>query len=203
MYIILALVGLITEATAQWVVIPNQEPNRPSWALELEQRLADRDTLDVLIEFRVSPTVQSTPRGTRERATTERAAAEAVAETMRRHVEDAVRPAADELRSQGLDVTHVYTYQPIVRATIRPADLPSLMARDDILAVHMNDYNKVGNEYSSVNKDAMADGDSLGRGTGTFLDVYNTAAGTIEDVVERKNEIKINKFNQSKVYPDF
>jgi hypothetical protein len=66
-----------------------------------------------------------------------------------------------------------------------------------------NDYNKVGNEYSSVNKDAVADGDSLGRGTGTFLDVYNTAAGTIEDVVERKNEIKINKFNQSKTYPNF
>ena len=66
-----------------------------------------------------------------------------------------------------------------------------------------NDYNKVGNEYSAVNKDAIADGDSLGRGTGTFLDVYNTAAGTIEDVVERKNEIKINKFNSSKVYPNF
>ena len=66
-----------------------------------------------------------------------------------------------------------------------------------------NDYNKVGNEYSSVNKDAVADGDSLGRGTGTFLDVYNTAAGTIEDVVERKSEIKINKFNSSKVYPNF
>ena len=66
-----------------------------------------------------------------------------------------------------------------------------------------NDYNKVGNEYSSVNKDAVADGDSLGRGTGTFLDVYNTAAGTIEDVVERKNEIKINKFNSSKTYPNF
>ena len=66
-----------------------------------------------------------------------------------------------------------------------------------------NDYNKVGNEYSAVNKDAVADGDSLGRGTGTFLDVYNTAAGTIEDVVERKNEIKINKFNSSKTYPNF
>jgi len=66
-----------------------------------------------------------------------------------------------------------------------------------------NDYNKVGNEYSAVNKDAVADGDSLGRGTGTFLDVYNTDAGTIEDVVERKNEIKINKFNSSKVYPNF
>jgi hypothetical protein len=66
-----------------------------------------------------------------------------------------------------------------------------------------NDYNKVGNEYSVVNRDALADGDSKGRGTGTFLDVYNTAAGTIEDVVERKNEIKINKFNSSKTYPNF
>lgn len=66
-----------------------------------------------------------------------------------------------------------------------------------------NDYNKVGNEYSAVNRDALADGDSKGRGTGTFLDVYNTAAGTIEDVVERKNEIKINKFNSSKTYPNF
>ena len=66
-----------------------------------------------------------------------------------------------------------------------------------------NDYNKVGNEYSSVNKDAVADGDSMGRGTGTFLDVYNVNAGTIDDVVERKSEIKINKFNASKVYPNF
>jgi hypothetical protein len=66
-----------------------------------------------------------------------------------------------------------------------------------------NDYNKIGNEYSSVNKDAVADGDSMGRGTGTFLDVYNVNAGTIDDVVERKNEIKINKFNQSQTYPNF
>lgn len=66
-----------------------------------------------------------------------------------------------------------------------------------------NDYNKVGNEYSSVNRDALADGDSMGRGTGSFLDVYNVNAGTIDDIVERKNEIKINKFNSSKTYPNF
>ena len=66
-----------------------------------------------------------------------------------------------------------------------------------------NDYNAVGNQYSSVNRDAVADGDSMGRGTGTFLDVYNINAGTIDDVVERKNEIKINKFNSNKTYPDF
>jgi hypothetical protein len=49
----------------------------------------------------------------------------------------------------------------------------------------------------------VADGDSMGRGTGVFLDVYNTAAGTIDDVVERKNEVKINKYNSSKTYPNF
>lgn len=66
-----------------------------------------------------------------------------------------------------------------------------------------NDFNSVGNEYSAVNRDALADGDSMGRGTGVFLDVYNVNAGTITDVVERKNEIKINKFNSSKPYPNF
>ena len=66
-----------------------------------------------------------------------------------------------------------------------------------------NDYNAAGNEYSSVNRDAVADGDDKGRGTGVFLDVYNTTAGTSIDVVERKSEIKINKFNASNTYPNF
>jgi hypothetical protein len=84
-----------------------------------------------------------------------------------------------------------------------PNALSAVADQERAKLIPKNDYNKVGNEYSVVNKDAVADGDSLGRGTGTFLDVYNTNAGTIEDVVERKNEIKINKFNQSKTYPDF
>jgi hypothetical protein len=54
-----------------------------------------------------------------------------------------------------------------------------------------------------VNKDAIADGDSMGRGTGAFLDVYNVNAGTIDDIVERKNDIKINQYNSSKTYPNF
>jgi hypothetical protein len=66
-----------------------------------------------------------------------------------------------------------------------------------------NDFNAAGNQYSVVNRDAVADGDSMGRGTGAFLDVYNVNAGTIDDIVERKNEIKINKFNSSKTYPNF
>jgi hypothetical protein len=82
-------------------------------------------------------------------------------------------------------------------------ELTSLSTQQRANLIPKNDYNKVGNEYSAVNRDALADGDSRGRGTGIFLDVYNNAAGTIEDVLERKNEIKINKFNSSKTYPNF
>ena len=84
-----------------------------------------------------------------------------------------------------------------------PNTLTAVADQERTKLIPKNDYNKIGNEYSVVNKDAVADGDSLGRGTGSFLDVYNAAAGTIEDVVERKSEIKINQYNQSKTYPNF
>ena len=81
--------------------------------------------------------------------------------------------------------------------------LTALSDQQRISLIPRNDYNRVGNEYSAVNKDALADGDSRGRGTGIFLDVYNNAAGTIEDVVERRNGIRVNKFNFSRTYPNF
>jgi hypothetical protein len=84
-----------------------------------------------------------------------------------------------------------------------PNALTAIADAERAKLIPKNDYNAVGNEYSSVNRDAVADGDSMGRGTGAFLDVYNVNAGTIDDVVERKNEIKINKFNSSKTYPNF
>ena len=84
-----------------------------------------------------------------------------------------------------------------------PNALTAIAEMERAKLIPKNDYNAVGNEYSSVNRDAVADGDSMGRGTGTFLDVYNVNAGTITDVVERKSEIKINKFNSSKPYPNF
>lgn len=65
-----------------------------------------------------------------------------------------------------------------------------------------NNYN-TSNLYSATNPDALATGDELGKGTGGDLDVYNNLAGSSVDNVERKNEIKINKFNQNKTYPDF
>lgn len=66
-----------------------------------------------------------------------------------------------------------------------------------------NEYKTGAFEYSTTNPNAIADGDSQGRGTGVFLDVLNDKAGTSEDIVERKNMIKINKFNKSNTYPDF
>lgn len=84
-----------------------------------------------------------------------------------------------------------------------PNQLTAIADAERARLIPKNDYNAVGNEYSAVNKDAMADGDTLGRGTGVFLDVYNTQAGTSVDVMERKDDIKINKFNQFKTYPDF
>lgn len=65
-----------------------------------------------------------------------------------------------------------------------------------------NNYNE-SNKYSSVNPDALATGDEQGKGTGGFLDVYNNIAGNNIDNIERKDEIKINRYNASKTYPDF
>lgn len=65
-----------------------------------------------------------------------------------------------------------------------------------------NAYNE-NNKYSQVNPDALADGDDLGRGTGDFLDVNNTDAGTRTDINERTGNVKINRYNNKKTYPDF
>ena len=84
-----------------------------------------------------------------------------------------------------------------------PNALTAIADAERAKLIPKNDFNAVGNEYSSVNKDAVADGDSMGRGTGVYLDVYNVNAGTSDDIIERKNDIKVNKFNSSKPYPNF
>jgi len=66
-----------------------------------------------------------------------------------------------------------------------------------------NDYSSKSESYSPQHPDALADGDELGRGTAKFLDIYNTNAGTSTDIKERIDDIKINKFNANKTYPDF
>ena len=59
---------------------------------------------------------------------------------------------------------------------------------------------KTDNEYSSVNPDALADGDTDGKGTGNFLDVYNEQAGAIQDILERKSEIVLNQYKSNSPY---
>ncbi len=63
-----------------------------------------------------------------------------------------------------------------------------------------NDYNQSGNEYSSVNTDAIANGDAQGKGTGGDLDVYNENAGGIQDIIERKAEMVINSYKPTNPY---
>ena len=60
-----------------------------------------------------------------------------------------------------------------------------------------NDYKTV-NPYSSVNPDAISDGDESGKGTGIFLDTIN--GGSSIDIVERKSEIKVNEYQPNKPY---
>ena len=60
-----------------------------------------------------------------------------------------------------------------------------------------NDY-KETNKYSSVNKDAISDGDEFGKGTGVFLDT--SKGGSLTDSIERINEIKINEYQKEKPY---
>ena len=66
-----------------------------------------------------------------------------------------------------------------------------------------NDFAQSVDEYGVTNSQALADGDDMGRGTGVFLDVYNDAAGTSTDIAERKDDIKINRYNKFKTYPNF
>ena len=63
-----------------------------------------------------------------------------------------------------------------------------------------NDYTKTANEYSTVNPDAIANGDAQGKGTGQFLDTFNQNAGAIQDILERKAEIVINEYQPNKPY---
>ena len=63
--------------------------------------------------------------------------------------------------------------------------------------VPKNEYKNKSFEYSQTNPNAIGDGDSKGRGNGVFLDVLSPKIGTKEDIAERKNGIKINKWKSN------
>lgn len=62
-----------------------------------------------------------------------------------------------------------------------------------------NDY-KPENQYSSVHPDAIANGDTKGRGNGISMDVYDQNIGTSVDVTERKDDLKVNKYSTNNPY---
>ena len=64
--------------------------------------------------------------------------------------------------------------------------------------ISINDYKQTANEYSAVNKDAISDGDSFGKGTGIFLDILN--GGSSEDIITRKEQIIKNYYQVNKPY---
>ena len=92
-------------------------------------------------------------------------------------------------------------------ATIEPLnfeqpenDLSKIAEMQRALLFPKNDFKKTANEYSSVNPDALADGDRDGKGTGNFLDVFNQQAGAIQDIQERNAEIVINEYKPNSPY---
>jgi len=92
-------------------------------------------------------------------------------------------------------------------ATIEPLnfeqpknDLTSIAEAERAKLIPKNDYKQTAYEYSSVNPDAIADGDVQGKGTGGDLDVYNQGAGGIQDILERKAETVINEYKPTNPY---
>jgi len=92
-------------------------------------------------------------------------------------------------------------------ATIEPLnfeqpenDLSKIAEMQRAMLFPKNDFKKTANEYSSVNPDALADGDRDGKGTGNFLDVYNQQAGAIQDIQERNAELVINEYKPNAPY---
>ena len=79
-------------------------------------------------------------------------------------------------------------------------DLSSIAEAQRRLLFPKNDFKKTANEYSSVNPDALADGDMDGKGTGGFLDVYNQQAGAIQDIQERNAGIVVNEYKPNAPY---
>jgi hypothetical protein len=64
-----------------------------------------------------------------------------------------------------------------------PNQLTAIAELERAKLIPKNDYNAVGNPYSATNQDALA--------------------GTIDDVVERRNGIRTNRYNSSNQYPNF
>ena len=94
-------------------------------------------------------------------------------------------------------------YEPLDLAQSEQNNLTAIADIERKRLITRNDFQQGADEYGVNNTQALADGDDIGRGTGVYLDVYNDTAGTSLDIAERKDDIKINKYNRFKTYPNF
>ena len=78
--------------------------------------------------------------------------------------------------------------------------LSQIAAAQRALLFPKNDYKNTTNEYSAVNPDALATGDSQGKGTGGDLDIFNMSAGAIQDINARNSEVVINQYKPTNPY---
>jgi muramoyltetrapeptide carboxypeptidase LdcA involved in peptidoglycan recycling len=78
-------------------------------------------------------------------------------------------------------------------------DLSNIAKMERAKLFPKNDY-KTDNKYSSLNPNALADGDDKGKGTGGDLDVHNQSAGAIQDITERTSLIVVNEFKPTTPY---
>lgn len=94
-------------------------------------------------------------------------------------------------------------YEPLDLSQSEANNLTAVADVERKKLITRNDFQQGADEYGVNNSQALADGDDMGRGTGVYLDVYNDTAGTSLDIAERKDDIKINKYNRFKTYPNF
>jgi len=78
-------------------------------------------------------------------------------------------------------------------------DLTSIADAERKKLLVKNDY-FTNNLYSATNKNALSDGDLKGKGTGGYLDIFNTNAGSSLDIRERKAQTVVNEYQPNKPY---
>jgi hypothetical protein len=78
--------------------------------------------------------------------------------------------------------------------------LSKIAERERAKLIPKNDYKNRSNEYRVTNPDALATGDDRGKGTGVYLDVYNTNAGDKYDITQRTSNLVVNEYKYTNPY---
>jgi subtilisin family serine protease len=115
----------------------------PDWLARIAEQLDGKDSLDVLIEFK---TAEVAPLRAIERGDSPTAGGRDptdYAAEVGQAVAAAGRPLAAALTASGVEIIQAYNYQPILHVRITAQHLPQLVARADVIAVHLNERSKL------------------------------------------------------------